>query len=72
MNEDQWYQVRYNADGEVIKVEAEKDHPTWLDYDAVRCTASGASPMSRVPIATPTLWNRVQCCGWFCNREWRC
>ena len=34
MNEDQWYQVRYNADGEVIKVEAEKDHPTWLDYDA--------------------------------------
>ena len=39
MDEGKWYQVRYNADGEVIKVEADQtnvdpDNDVWLDYDA--------------------------------------
>ena len=39
MDEGKWYQVRYNADGEVIKVEADQtnvdlNNNVWLDYDA--------------------------------------
>ena len=35
MDEGKWYQVRYNADGEVIKVEADHTNASgWLDYDA--------------------------------------
>ena len=34
MDEGKWYQVRYNADGEVIKVEADQTNVAgWLDYD---------------------------------------
>ena len=34
MDEGKWYQVRYNADGEVIRVEAYNPYPGYADHDA--------------------------------------